>query len=109
MGYKFNPLPREFDYFKTVKNFSVREVALGNTVTVPERQEMLLKSNLMNRGILRNLGLIRIIKDDDQQMSHWHLIPEGAVVLVPENRTMFFKNILRVNGILRNQGIVEAT
>ena len=94
---------------KTGDNFSYRKVKSDKTLEIPDGQEMLLKSPMQTYGVVRNLGLIRFVKDDIEQMSHWHKIPSDKTVIVPNNRTMFFKKILSVNGILRNNGIVEAT
>ena len=94
---------------KTKDNFSYREVKSDKVLEIPDGQEMLLKSPMLTLGVVRNLGLIRFVKDDIEQMSHWHKIPSDKTVIVPKNRTMFFKTILSVNGILRNIGIVEAT
>ena len=114
MKLAFNPLGDPFDFVSSGDtssgddNFSYRVVSSGQTVTVLAGQEMLLKSVLINRGFVRNLGLIRSVVDDTSKTDQWNYIPAGAVAVVDQNKTMFFKRVLRANGILRNQGIVEA-
>jgi len=111
---KFNPIGPPFDFTgqgggtSSPDNFSYYKVTSGRTVTIPVNQEMLFKGVLTVYGTLKNKGIVRMVKDDTQQMAFWNYIPTEQAVLVPKNRTMFFKRILRVDGILRNLGIVEA-
>jgi len=113
MSETFNPFTGTIDFLgsngtgSSPDNFSKQTVSAGQTATIPVGQEMLLKSPLVNRGVVINRGIIRFVKDDVEQMGHFNFIPAGKVAVVAKNKSMFFKRILRVAGILRNHGIVE--
>jgi hypothetical protein len=108
MGFKFNALTGRLDLTnKKSIEFSVYQINEGEVVTIGSGREMLLKSALVNRGVLYNNGIIRGVKDDVSQVPFWKVIPQGKTVVIYENKVMFVKGVLRNYGILRNKGTVE--
>ena len=50
MGFKFNPFTGTLDVVYTTKNFSCKVIVNGQTVTIPNNQQMVLVGSLTLEG-----------------------------------------------------------
>jgi hypothetical protein len=101
-------------------NFSFREVAMGEDITVPERQQMLLSGMFSNNGIFRNFGqtvLIDLEDSDNQQVipeadpenfSHSAILA-GVEKTIPANQQMNVFGEFKNFGVLKNFGEMTLT
>lgn len=111
MGFKFNPVTGELDLVNKTstttsgdQNFSYKLINTGETIVVPEGQQMLVDEHVTVLGHLTVRGEIVDISARAQEHFFYDLIDDSTVVDVIENRLLMFKGHLTVDGVLRVKG-----
>jgi len=84
-------------------NFSYKYVGIGETVTIPENQQMLHQGTLTVFGDLITRGDLIEENPDNTTTFGLGTIPIDDLILVPFNKILFCKN-LKIQGTLRVQG-----
>jgi hypothetical protein len=105
MSWQFNPFTGTFDKVNDAgapdpENFSYKYVQSGQTLEIPEYQEMLLQSDLMVDGDLLVNGDIFQLPDQTFNSFFFTKIKSSESILIPEDRLMLFANNLMVDGNL---------
>lgn len=93
-------------------NFSFRQVAAGEDITVPERQQMLLTGMFSNFGVFRNFGQTVIIdlEDSDTQQVIPAPDPENFShkrINASETKTIPASQQMNVFGFIQNFGFLK--
>jgi hypothetical protein len=114
MAFKFNPITGQLDLVnditsvETADNFSYTEIESGDTVVIPEGQEMVHAQDLMVRGDLIVRGsTFQIIDETASTGLGWTRIPENRNVIVPINRVLFYFSPFVVEGNLMISGTLK--
>ena len=84
-------------------NFSVVKVLEGETVVVPENQQMLYIGDISIAGDLLINGDIRQITNTYYDSFSLGTVEENECIVIPENKVLFYRN-LRVLGDIRLLG-----
>ena len=113
MSFKLNVFTGTFDLVNAAEspddfNFSFKEISEGQTVTVPQGQQMLFSGPIKILGNLRVLGEIQDLSPQPEFYG-WRVIPIDKVVMIPSNRQMLFTSGMRVLGSIRIQGDLKET
>lgn len=109
MAFKFNPLTGQLDIdndsgaSSSVDNFSYNLIDTGQTITIPDGQQMLYAGDIRILGDLRTLGDLREVDRPNQDAFGLGTVAVGEVVTVPVNKILFVRN-LRILGDLRVLG-----
>lgn len=93
------------------ENFSIKEIASGESKKIPPRQQMIIEGIFKNFGSLKNLGelsLVQSIKNisDDQYLPPY-LIDANEVYKIGKNRILTIHRIFKNYGTLINNGILD--
>ena len=115
MSVVFNPFTGNLDIkgsggtsSPSADNFSYTLIDIGETVIIPENQEMVHVQDLMVRGDLIVRGsTFQIVDETASNGLSWSTIPANKNVNVPVNRVMFYFSPLIVQGNLIVDGILK--
>jgi len=85
-------------------NFSFNLVDTGESVTVPDGQEMIITQDLVVLGDIMVDGLVTQLPDYEDNCSFWTRIPLNKSIVIQEDRLMLYKSPFTVLGNLRVLG-----
>lgn len=107
MAYKFNPFTGTLDRVDSSSgsdNFSYKRIESGETIAIPENQQMLVDGQVTVLGHLVVRGELVDISNRQVEKFFYDLIDVGEVVIVRANRLLLYKDHLTVLGHLRVNG-----
>lgn len=110
MSITFNPFTGNFDFVGTssgggADNFSYKKVIEGQSIVVPENQQMLVDGDLNVFGDLMIRGEVKeITKRSDDNGFFFTKIKTHEFVTVKTDRLLLYKNNLMVQGNLKVLG-----
>lgn len=112
MSIKFNPFTGNFDFVgngtgsTSPENFSYKEIASGETVEIPVRQQMLVDGHVRVLGHLSVNGELIDVSNRGSEKFFYTKVNADETVVVEADRLLLYKNHLTVDGHLRVLGTV---
>ena len=105
MAFKFNPFTGTLDVVEpNDPNFSYTKINTGDSVTIPEGQEMVFEQAVVVDGTLTIDGAITQLVNYTYWAYSWNRIASDVSLLIPQFRDMLVVPGLTVDGSLAVDG-----